>query len=42
MLEILGNIHTIEDVRTGGNVICELITFKVLRVNEISHREQGI
>lgn len=44
MLKVMDNIHTIEDARLDGEksrlaiYMCELITIKVIKVNEISQR----
>lgn len=48
LLKVMDNIHTIEDVRLDGEksrlamYMCELITVKVIRVNEISQRRAPI
>lgn len=48
MLKVMDNIHTIEDVTLDGEksrlamYMCELITVKVIRVNEISQRRAPI
>lgn len=47
LLEVMDNIHTIEDSRPNGEksrlvmYLCELITVKVTRMSKIFQREEG-